>query len=266
MQLAWCSHGASVNLRIRRVSAVVNNPSTLRGWLSAWLQLHILSQATWAGDGDAQLYAARAGLSRQVGPIPPRGRMRRHSLCPILKLCIERDHLLEGAAAALAYTFSLRVPSELLQQAQSCLFIRRARRISYGPIRRKGKSVLSTLVRFCTCRSSPLLCPHAWVDLLAEKVPVGLCFSFSAKQLMCTLQPLLLETGIPESALAFWTSHCFRRGSGVDVLEDRGLRAMLAHGEWAGPRSAAPYASSDEQRAVGIAAASRVVDASDDED
>ena len=83
---------------------------------------------------------------------------------------------------------------------------------------------------------------------------------------MSGLQPFLLESGVPYGELSRWTSHCFRRGSGVDVLEERGIAAMVSHGEWADPRSARPYASADEQRAVGLAAASLVVDASDDDD
>ena len=41
---------------------------------------------------------------------------------------------------------------------------------------------------------------------------------------------------------------------------------MLAHGGWADPRSAEPYATADEQLAVSMAAASQLADISDDED
>ena len=57
----------------------------------------------------------------------------------------------------------------------------------------------------------------------------------------------------------------FRRGSGVDILESHGVAAMVAHGEWADPRAARPYASADEQRAVSVAAALLSVDNSDDD-
>ena len=72
-------------LTIRRASAIVNNPSTLRGWLSAWRQLHILARVLWVGDSDPHLYAARAGLTRQIGPAPARGRMRKHRLKQVLQ-------------------------------------------------------------------------------------------------------------------------------------------------------------------------------------
>jgi hypothetical protein len=173
---------------------------------------------------------------------------------------------LEGAAAALAYIFGLRVPSELLAQAHSSMFKPKGRsRITYGPIRRKGKRHLSDLSRFCVCSSAPLLCPHPWVAVLTELVPHGRCFSFSAKCLMSRLRPFLLESGVAQDEQHLWTSHCFRRGSGIDVLEANGVAAMVAHGEWADPRAAQPYASAEEQRAVSLATALMAIDASDDE-
>ena len=132
---------------IRRVSAVVNNASTLRGWLAAWRQLHIMARCRWPGDSDPHLLAARAGLSRYRGPAPPRKRMRRHRLLFVVKRCIDHKMFLEGAVAVLAYVFGLRVPSELLRQAQTNMFAIRGNKICYGPIRRKGKQQLSTLKR-----------------------------------------------------------------------------------------------------------------------
>ena len=55
--------------------------------------------------------------------------------------------------------------------------------------------------------------------------------------------------------VATYTSHCFRRGSAVDILERHGLQAMLRFGQWYSPFSAAPYASLDEQAAAGLALA-----------
>ena len=40
---------------------------------------------------------------------------------------------------------------------------------------------------------------------------------------------------------------------------------MVAHGEWANPRAAEPYASADEQQAVRLAAAQYSIDDSDDD-
>ena len=130
--------------------------------------------------------------------------------------------LMEGAAAALANVFGLRVPSELLKQAHAFLLKDLGTRIKYGPIRRKGKRELCVLRRFCTCKSNALLCPHPWIALLRERVPQGSCFSFSADVLMRRLRPFLPESGVPREELHQWTSHCFRRGGGVDILEQHG--------------------------------------------
>ena len=145
--------------------------------------------------------------------------MRRHRLLQVLKRCICEHMYLEAAAAALAYIFGLRVPSELLMQAHSSIFrLRGSSKILYGPIRRKGKQQLCTLCRFCTCATVPLLCAHAWVAILAELVPHGRCFPFTAKRLMARLWPFIASSGEAAIDERQWTSHCFRRGSGVDVL------------------------------------------------
>ena len=82
---------------------------------------------------------------------------------------------------------------------------------------------------------------------------------------MQRIRPLLVEAGVPSGEAQQWTSHCFRRGSGVDTLEEHGVAAMVSHGEWSCPRAAEPYASVDEQRAVAMSAAMHVVDESDDD-
>lgn len=250
---------------IRRVSAVVNHPSTLRGWLSAWRHLHILARHPWRGDGDPHLYAARAGLARHTEPPPVRRRMRGQRLLRTLRPCVQAGHYFEAAAAALAYIYGLRVPSELLRQARSDMFRCRGHRITYGPVRRKGKVAPSALTRYCCCASQPLLCAHPWVAFLHEHAEQGLCFGFTAAQLMARLQPFLQASGVPADQLSSWTSHCFRRGSAIDVLEHQGVAAMVAHGEWANPRSAEPYASAEEQHAVQLAAAMWAIDGSDDD-
>ena len=81
---------------------------------------------------------------------------------------------------------------------------------------------------------------------------------------MQRIRPLLVMSGVPASEVGQWTSHCFRRGSGIDVLEHQGINAMVAHRGWASPKSAEPYANADEQRAVTFAAAQLIVDDSDD--
>ena len=43
-----------------------------------------------------------------------------------------------------------------------------------------------------------------------------------------------------------WTSHVFRRGSAVDMLQSKGVAPMMQHGEWGSEAAAHPYASLDE--------------------
>ena len=82
---------------------------------------------------------------------------------------------------------------------------------------------------------------------------------------MRRLHPPLIAIGIGEADLHLWTSHCFRRGSSIDVRCARGVRAMLSHGQWGSAQAAEPYASADELFAVSIAAAQRAIDLSDDD-
>ena len=83
---------------------------------------------------------------------------------------------------------------------------------------------------------------------------------------MQRLYPCLQATGVPHQQVHEWTSHCFRRGSGVDVLEAHGVAAMVAHGGWSDPRAAEPYATADEQHAAGMAtSALLVMDLSEDD-
>ena len=74
---------------------------------------------------------------------------------------------------------------------------------------------------------------------------------------------LLRETGIPEADIGGYTSHSLRRGAAIDILEQHGLQAMLAYGDWATPQSASHYATFDEmdRHAVGLMA----VDLSDED-
>ena len=67
---------------IRRVSSVVGNPSTLRGWLAAWKRLHTIARLQWLGDRGPFLLAVRTGLRHCVGPPPPQKRCRRALVPP----------------------------------------------------------------------------------------------------------------------------------------------------------------------------------------
>ena len=80
--------------------------------------------------------------------------------------------------------------------------------------------------------------------------PDGLLFPRPCSFYMQGIVSLLRDIGVPDSQA--YTSHCFRRGAGVDILEAHGLHAMLRFGQWRSPQSASSYASYDEQTAVAL--------------
>ena len=219
---------------------------TLRGWLVSWRRLHLLRGAPWQGDQDPLLKAIRVGTSRRLPLAPPKRRIRAGLLSRLLKECIKADYFVTGAAFCLAYVFALRVPSELLAQGRRSQFKVFADRICYTGLKRKGRTQLSELVRSCTCRTSPLLCPHPWLACAQKGSSGDQLFKLSGAKFQARLQHFLALAGVPAGQLAGYTSHAFRRGVGVDVLQQHGLQAMLACGEWRSPQSAAPYATLDE--------------------
>lgn len=246
---------------IRRVTSVVGHPSTLRGWLAAWRRLHCRARVPWAGDRDPFLVAVRTGMRKALGPPPVRMRCRKDLLRKLLRLAARHARWEVGAFAVLCYTFGLRAPSELVRQATAASFSVATARVSYGPIQRKGQEHLQTLTRWCICSTDRLLCVHDWLDILIARHPRGPLFPDSAVKLMGGVVALLQEAGVPDAGK--YTSHCFRRGAGVDVLEAGGLQAMLRFGQWRSPTSAEPYASSDEQAAQALGTA--LADLSEDD-
>ena len=54
--LLGCSALPAQLSSVRRVSRMVNNPSTLRGWLAAWRHLHLLAHKSWPRDQDPFLH------------------------------------------------------------------------------------------------------------------------------------------------------------------------------------------------------------------
>ena len=253
--LTSCGLPASLE-RIRRVTSVVNDPSTLRGWLAAWRLMHICARMPWAGDHDPYLVAIRTGLHKRLGPLPIKRRCRKQLLRKVVRLAALGQQWEMGALAVSAYMFGLRVPSELIKQATASLFnVSNPGRSVYGPIRRKGALGLRTLARWCVCHADILLCPHDWLEILIQLRPSGLLFRTPLHKLMRQFQDFAVACG--ETAVHEFTSHCFRRGAGIDVLEAHGLKAMLTFGQWSSPQAAMPYASADEQtaRALGTALA-----------
>lgn len=174
-------------------------------------------------------------------------RCRKALLRKILAEAAKASDWEAGFFAVTAYTFGLRAPSELIRQAKASLFKDLGTKIVYGPIKRKGKQELQTLSRWCTCSADILTCPHHWLRAQIRARPDGQLFTVSASVLMTRIQGILQRLGV-ESASEY-TSHCFRRGAGVDVLESQGLPSMLAFGQWSSPAAARPYASADEQTA-----------------
>ena len=82
---------------------------------------------------------------------------------------------------------------------------------------------------------------------------------------MRRIMPFLLEDGVPDAEIPQWTSHSFRRGSAIDILEEHGVAAMVEHGSWSDKSAARPYATEDEQTATSFAAACYWPDFSDDD-
>ena len=153
---------------IIRVSSLVNNPNTLRGWLAAWRAWHIQLRRQWQGDKDPILRSTRAGTLRIAPLMPQKGRMRFRLWLDMLRNAALATEIEFGAACNFSYMFALRVPSELLKQFCSAKLRQTRDQLHYGGIRRKGKSVLSFLSRWCVCQHSPLCCWHLWLAALTE--------------------------------------------------------------------------------------------------
>ena len=63
-----------------------------------------------------------------------------------------------------------------------------------------------------------------------------------------------------------WTSHVFRRGSAADILQAKGVEAMLKHGGWRSEQSAVNYVSADELATERLrAACAAMIELSDDD-
>ena len=188
-------------------------------------------------------------------------RCRRQLLNEVLGTAALRKQWELGAFCATAYTFGLRVPSEVFRQAMAAKFEMSASKLIYGPIQRKGKSGLHTLTRKCTCNFGAHTCLHLWLEIMRQARPSRPLFRATLNELMAQFVTVLRGLGVKQ-----WdkfTSHCFRRGAGVDVLEAHGLQAMLCFGQWSSPQAASSYASMDEQTAQALG--ETVADMSEDD-
>ena len=111
----------------------------------------------------------------------------------------------------------------------------------------KVKSTLELSPMGCLCGPAILLCPHLWTVAFNEQSITsaeGMTPVVFTEMLQAAVQASIPpDTGQP---IKSWTSHVFRRGSAVDILQASGVKAMLRHGEWASETSAHAYASLDE--------------------
>ena len=254
---------------IRRVAALVNAPSTMRGWLAAWRDLHIQQNLTRVGDADPLLRRIRIGAQKYAPPPPPKKRLRVNLLRKVVVSAARRGEFRLGGAILIAYLFGLRVPSELIAQIVWSKLRVQDLDLSIVGLRRKGKRVPSELTRLCVCATDRMLCWHLWLQAIREADPGARgdqhVFPFTVRDYTEGLRRLLAESGVPAGELHLWSSHCARRGSGADVLAAEGplpvalggergrhsrgacgLSGMMAHGEWASKNSATHYASLDE--------------------
>ena len=150
----------------------------------------------------------------------------------------------------------------------------------------RANAVPSTLSRWYVCARDPLLCWHPWLAALLEIrggawAPHVSLFTLSANAFTTLLRAVLLQIGVTAEEAATYSTHCFRRGAGTDVLEAQpiacealggkswaglgayGLQGMLNMGEWVAKSSLKHYASEDEQASATMAY--HVLDGSDDD-
>lgn len=263
-------------ITVQRATGIVNDPSTLRGWLAAWKAAHDMVGHRWDGDLDPRLRLARVGLARLAPPSRPRKRARRTDVVSMVRWALQkrdRAWLIWGGMAAMAYTYGFRVPSELLGQwgPAGAAFRMHSEAgtvtVSYGPYRRKGKIHAGASTRGCLCSVEPLICPHLWCKAFRENnivSPEGMGPTAFTTRLQQCAAAALEASKLGQAA--DWTSHAFRRGSAVDILQAQGVQAMMKHGEWAAEGSARAYASLDEINTEHLRAACvAMIDLSDDD-
>ena len=141
--------------------------------------------------------------------------------------------------------------------------------MEYGPYFRKGKAHAGFTTRECICDiGAELICPHIWAKAFAElqlRSAEGMTASeFNNKLQQCCSSCLSARE---LDYVRDWTSHAFRRGGAVDILQTKGMEEMLQFGEWASVRSASSYATPDEISSQVLRMASAaIIDLSEDED
>lgn len=251
--IAWASEllevvplGCSV-AHIRRVIAVCFNSSTQRGWLSAWAMAHQLAGMPWQGDGDVILKGIRTGTYKSRAPRMPRNKINRPVVLKLLREAGKRRRFWWSAILALAYSFLLRMPSELFRQFDIKLLAADGGKFTYGPIRRKQRQDWCFITSFCCCEHSELLCMHTWLPVLTEltREPGSKRLGgYNPSSWTAELRQLLQAVGVADPQA--WFGHDVRRGAAADVFAASGVDAMLARGGWRSLPAARPYVPSDE--------------------
>ena len=87
-------------------------------------------------------------------------RLRRALLRRCLQEAVRCEDFELGAGLNLAYTFGLRVPSELLAQVNAARLQEQGDELRITDLRRKGRSQRSVLSRWCVCAGDSLLRWH----------------------------------------------------------------------------------------------------------
>ena len=139
----------------QRVTGVVDDPSTLRGWLAAWNLAHDTIGHSWLGDIDPRLRMARVGVGIFLPPAQTRKRASRIDTIRLVQYAssrAKRKWVIWAGMAACAYVFGFRVPSELLRQwGHRARFTSKGSTFTYGPLLRKGKIHPGVITRERLC-------------------------------------------------------------------------------------------------------------------
>ena len=237
----------------------MNDATTLRGWLAAWKLAHECLGMSWKGDLDPRLRAARTGTARLMPPKIGRKRARLAQTVLMVKWALRQDQrrwTLWAGIASMAYVYGFRIPSDLFRQwgigEEPAIFRTMTGDggetiVKYGPYTRKGKLHPGYTARGCLCNTQGLLCPHLW-SLAFKQLQIRSAEGFTLPEFNAMLQRAVentLSTSV-RGDINQWTSHAFRRGSSVDILQSKGVRDMMSHGEWMTESSAQAYATLDE--------------------
>ena len=175
----------------------------------------------------------------------------------------------------MSYVYGFRVRSEILKQwSTAAAFFRQhkddnhAPVVTFGPYKRKGKTQPSYTTRGCLCESrARIVCPHLWREAFLE-LGFHSAEGMTGSEFTNKLQQAVGKCLSPDDLgyVRDWTSHVFRRGSAVDILQTKGVAAMMKHGEWGSEAAAHSYATLDEIDTQKLrAACCSMVDLSDDE-